>query len=48
LMKPSGAPGSCSKVVARVSLSDTPVVRNAAGYAVGLTHARNPWRIRSK
>jgi hypothetical protein len=48
LTTPSGAPGSSSKLVARASPLATLVVRDAAGYAVGLTPGRNPWPIRSK
>jgi hypothetical protein len=48
LTRPSGAPGSSSKLVARASPLATLVVRDAAGYAVGLTPGRYPWLIRSR
>jgi starvation-inducible DNA-binding protein len=49
LPRPSdGAHGSCSKLVARASPLDTLMVRDAAGYAIGVTAGRYPWPIQSK
>ena len=42
-VRPSGAPGSSSKLVARASPLATLELRDAAGYTVGVTAGEYPW-----